>query len=806
MTLKESLKNGAPLSALAEFPQFLHWTVKQDARTGRDYKVTVCPVTGRNINAHDPANWMTAEHAILINETSPHTRGVGFAFTENDPFVFVDIDKCVTDAGEWSPVATDLMGALAGGAVELSQSGKGLHIFGKWSPLEHSCKNGAYGVECYHNERFVALTGNVLAGDAGVDLSAPMADVVARYFQPTVNARDVNWTDGPTHPDWCGPEDDDELIKIACKSVSAGAAFGAAISFRDLWEANTDALALHYPDVYGAGRDWDASSVDAALVMHLAFWTGGDHERIKRLMLRTPHVRDKWDRIEGYLEPTIAGGVAKQGAAYSNPKYKPVEESPEMQAILATQTTAAAAPVIDATAEPAPELDGVITSNNFMPVLDQITHFKGCCYVRSLHQIFTPCGETMDQGRFRATYGGFNFCMDGTNQKTTKSAWEAFTESQGYVFPKVARPRFKPQEPSGEIKDDSVNVYVDPKVACKPGDVTPFLNHVKKLLPNEEDQTIFLSYISGIVQNQGEKAPWTVLLQGAEGNGKTILTMAVEEAIGLQYCHRPNADDIGNKFNGWLADKIFIGVEDIYVNEKRRDVIEILKPMVTGTRQEVQPKGVDKITVDICANFLFNSNHKDAIRKTRNDRRFCVLFCAQQNEEDIYRDGLGGDYFPRLLHWLRECDGFAHVTNYLKTFVIPEKYDFTRAAVRAPISSSTEAAIAASLGTVEQEILEAVEEGRIGFRGGWISSIHLTNLLESKRLAARVPKNKRTGVLKELGYIPHPELRNGRVDNPINCDGGKPRLYIHREAIIDGETRKEVAQRYENAQISEIFT
>src|SRR3546814_2632418 len=51
-------------------------------------------------------------------------------------------------------------------------------------------------------------------------------------------------------------------------------------------------------------------------------------------------------------------------------------------------------------------------------------------------------------------------------------------------------------------------------------------------------------------------------------------------------------------------------------------------------RVEIQAKGQDQVTGDNRANFILTSNHKDAIVKTVNDRRYCVLFTAQQRSEE----------------------------------------------------------------------------------------------------------------------------------------------------------------------------
>ena len=61
--------------------------------------------------------------------------------------------------------------AFAGAAVEVSQSGRGLHIFGTGTIPPHACKNIEQGMELYHEGRFVLLSGNQASGNAASDHS-----------------------------------------------------------------------------------------------------------------------------------------------------------------------------------------------------------------------------------------------------------------------------------------------------------------------------------------------------------------------------------------------------------------------------------------------------------------------------------------------------------------------------------------------------------------------------------------------------------------------------------------------------------
>lgn len=772
---------------LAAYRQWILWTGN---------KLPVNAQTGEVSNAHDPAIWLSAEEAIAAAARAPGT-GVGFVFTEADPFFFLDIDHCLApDRSNWSPLALDLCGRFSGAAVEISQSGEGLHIIGTGQAPAHACKNIAAGLELYTAGRFVALTGNGAIGSAATDCSAPLAVAVAQYFPArNDNATGAEWTTGPV-PEWDGIEDDDTLIERAINRTSARATFGGSAAFRDLWAGNVEALAAAYPT--DDDRPYDGSSADAALAQHLAFWTGKDCDRMRRIMMRSALVRDKWDR-EDYLPRTITRACAMCSTVYSRPakEQEPPPESVEPAAPMGDDSNG---PVIRA-------------GTQYLAPTQQIEHFAGCVYVRDAHAVLTPDGTLLDQGRFRSVYGGYTFALDSANGKTTKNAWEAFVESQAVSYPKAAATMFRPDLTPGAIFDHQgqrlVNNYIEIPVRREPGDPSRFLDHLARLLPNERDRAILMAYMAACVQHKGVKFQWWPLIQGVEGNGKTLFSRVVAEAIGDRYVHTPKAEKISADFNSWIKDKIFIYVEDVYLPDGKREVFEALKPIITNDRQAVEPKGVDQKTEYVVANGMLNSNHKDAIRKTKNDRRIAPFFTAQQEKEDKDRDGLTREYFRDLYDWLKgraayaahgEGYGYAVIAEYLATYPIPDELN-PATGQDAPHTSSTDEAVTASMGGVEQEVLEAIEEGRPGFAGGWISSMALDRLLDSLRATRQIPPSKRRDLLRGLGYDWHPALENGRVHNPVPPDNGKTRLYIRAGHIHANLTQPaEVARKYSEAQ------
>lgn len=764
--------NNLTMQGLAEYRRFIIYrSVPSKTRIGKVDKLPVA-LNGQLTSIQDNSNWMTLDEAKhqLTNFTPDY--GLGFVFTEDLGLYFVDIDNCLTENG-WSDLAKSITIAFTGAYIEVSQSGRGLHIIGKGSPPTHSCKNTAYGLELYTESRFVALTGTHATGDVSFIVNpVTLQWLVDNYFPPAMNVS-AAWTDEPCEG-WNGNTDDDELIKRALRSGSAGAAFGKRAKFADLWAADVTVLREAFPD---ENREYDASSADAALAQHLAFWTGKDCERMVRLMHKSGLVRDKWER-DDYIKRTVLGACSRQVEVLAD--EPPVVASNDLVPVDATVTE-------------------IPYGTSFLSGEQQAVLFKSCVYVTDMHRVLVD-GALLKPEQFRVKFGGYTFMTDISNGRLVRNAWEAFTESQVYRASRVDTSCFRPDlEPMSVIKTGgglSVNIYREIKTPRIAGDVTPFLTHLTKLLPDVHDQRILLSYMAAVVQHKGIKFQWAPLLQGVEGNGKSLFTYCLAACIGNEYTHYPKASQIAKQFNGWMHGKIFIGVEDIYVTDSQREVLEELKPMITGSRIEVERKGVDQQTMDVCCNFMLNSNHKDGIRKTRNDRRFAPFYTAQQEASDLVRDGMAGGYFQRLYAWLR-ADGFAHVHEFLATYKIPDELNPAHGHI-APITTSTREAVAQGLGRIEQEIMEAIDRGDAGFKGGWVSSVMLDRLLHAIGYSRSIAPNKRREIMGNLGYDHHPALKEGRVNNNVLPDNGKPRLYIHRDdaGLMAIHDSAEVARRY----------
>jgi len=773
----------APLVPLTDFRQFMLWRL-EDRGQPKLSKIPFDSQTGQAASAHDPQYWMTADEAVRLAQF--HKCGVAFVLTENDPFFCIDLDNQLLPDGQWSPYALSMIEFFAGAAVEISYSGTGLHIFGRYDALpgEHRVKiKDLPGLEVYTRKRFIAL-GHSPTGDANTDHTGALNAVIAQVGGSVSNVP-ANWTDTPV-AEFTGSQDDSELISKMLASggrkITAGMAFdgqsgGGKATVQDLWAGSVDALSLTYPS--SSDKSFDHSSADMGLCLHLAFWTGKDCARIDRLFRMSALMRPKWERVD-YMRNTILEACRVTQNVYTN--VAPGDAAP----VEPTETNT---------------MFQYRQGLQFLDVEQQRIHFEGCIYIQDPHKILIPDGSLLGTEQFKAMYGGYEFSFD-FNGKLTINAWEAFTQSRIAMFPKAQGLCFRPEVPPGACVNEEgrtlVNTYVPANVDMRPGDVTPFLNHIAKLIPDPRDQEILISYIAACVQYPGVKFQWCPVIQGVEGNGKSLMVKALSKAIGERYTHKPNADDIANKFNHWIYGKLLIACDEIHF-KGNQDIQDALKKFVTDDRIEIQKKGGDQVTGDNRANWIFTTNHRDAVIKQRNGRRYSIFFTAQQHAPDLARDGMTGEYFPRLFSWLAS-GGYAYVAHYLKNLPINDEFNPATTCHVAPDTSSNEAAIRESMGRAEQEIIEAVEAGEPGFCGGWISSIKLKELLDNHRI--RMNRNKVSQMLDDLGYIRHPELKDGRASGYIFLEGPKARPVLYIQAF-GGLTRvpgHEVKKAYMVAQ------
>lgn len=501
--------------------------------------------------------------------------------------------------------------------------------------------------------------------------------------------------------------------------------------------------------------------------------------------------RKQWDSIRN-TEVGWKSLVARNPALKAQVIFQGVDRTGS----LPTTAQPGVAPTAHLSAMPtaeqiAPALD---CSGEYLTHIEQQYWFRDCMFVSNLGLIYDRDGRFLNPAKFNGKYSGKNFIIDG-NGKKTNEAWQAATRSTLWRIPVVDHVRFVPKLGylvviPDDLGREGLNVYRPAIVKRVQGDVTPFLNHIAALLPDQRDQKILLDYLAHNIKYPGEKIAWAPVIQSAEGAGKGVLKRVMKHAIGKTYTYFPKASELaesGAKFNAWLRHKLFILVDEIKVDE-RRELIEVLKPLISEDETEVQSKGVDQELDDNFSNWLFFSNWKDAIPINRNARRFAIMYSPLQTVDDLALRGMNDAYFTALYDWLDYQDGCAIVTDWFMNYPI-ERGAIPR---RAPVTSSTDEAVVLSRSPIERLIIEAIEDGAPGFKGGWVSTIAVMTRIKEAGTIRGISTGTLGTILEAMGFV-----ASGRAPRPFFAEHKDTRTNLYHWAVKGAVEAYGRAQGYE---------
>lgn len=288
-TLKKRLEAGI----LAEILPYRQWVIWRYCLVNNQWKKPPFnPASGRAAKTTDRSTWGTFSQALYQLETGRY-HGIGFVFSDEDPFTGTDLDKAVADDGSiaaWAQAYIDVLDSY----TEYSPSRKGLHILTKATLSGSGRKAGK--IEMYATTHYFTITADHLPGTPA---TINRRQAVQQQLYENLAASDTPGNAENTGGGVVGrvpfTRSDEEIIAKA-----RGAKNGSV--FRALWEGSTAGYA-------------SKSDADFALILLLLYWTDDDTERTDHLFRRSGLYDDKWNRSLGeftYGQVTIYNALKKR--------------------------------------------------------------------------------------------------------------------------------------------------------------------------------------------------------------------------------------------------------------------------------------------------------------------------------------------------------------------------------------------------------------------------------------------------------------------------------------------------------------
>jgi hypothetical protein len=181
-----------------------------------------------------------------------------------------------------------------------------------------------------------------------------------------------------------------------------------------------------------------------------------------------------------------------------------------------------------------------------------------------------------------------------------------------------------------------------------------FFRHMEYIIPVEEEREWFYSWMAFNLQYPEKRCKVTpLLIATAHGTGRGWIVQLMNLLLGSWNCSKTkmstlNGDSSAGQYQEFMNDKLLCAVEEVKDADKPYGVLDSIRSYLTEDTLEINLKYGAKETKRVHTNFLWNSNHADALVLKAEDRRISVFKTVDGPKDN--------DYYDRLYRWLEAED------------------------------------------------------------------------------------------------------------------------------------------------------
>jgi len=580
-----------------QFKPYPHWVCYRliDKGKAKLDKVPYDPKTGRPAKVNDPSTWGSFEQA-LESAKNPKCKydGIGFVFSDDDPFTGIDLDHCVQD-GKILPWAQDIINRLNSYA-EYSPSGTGVHIYVEAIKPKGRCRRGR--VEVYVNGRFLTVTGDRL-DDAPFTIEKRQEEI-DKFHAEAFGNTSSRPTSKPDSKPATTSLSDAELIDRAMNARGG-------VKFRALWNGDISSFPSQ-------------SEADLSLCSKLAFWTGKDHDRIDALFRQSGLMRDKWDERHGeqtYGDMTISKAIEKTTKVYEGKGSRQKSKS---------------------------EGTPLPCDHTWLDKLNRkhaVIMIGGKCVV--LNETFDYTTNRQDI-TFSSPADFKNFyankfvkivCNDGIERdKPLGTSWfnhPGRRQYDGITFAPL-------KETPGQY-----NLWRGFAVEPKEGDCSLYLEHIRSTIANGDAEiyAYIIAWMADAVQHPDQRPGTSIVLRGKQGTGKGVAISEFGKIFGHHFIQIHHTKHLVGNFNAHLKDVLLVFADEAFwAGEKSAE--GVLKAMVTEEYMQIEPKGKDAFRIKNHIRLMVASNNDWVVPAGLEERRFFIQDVGENHIQDR-------EYFGKII-------------------------------------------------------------------------------------------------------------------------------------------------------------
>jgi len=216
---------------------------------------------------------------------------------------------------------------------------------------------------------------------------------------------------------------------------------------------------------------------------------------------------------------------------------------------------------------------------------------------------------------------------------------------------------------SSQLGKCAFNLYRPPALRPIPGDVQPWLDHLRTIYPDDDEH--ILRWLAQRLQQPAVKINHALALGGKQGIGKDTLLEPIKRAVGPWNFGEISPSHMLERFNGFARSVILrineardLGEMNRYAFYEHTKMYTAAPPDVLRINEKYRPE----CTALNCTGVIITTNHQsDGIYLPNDDRRHYVAWSPCEAEQ------FTPHYWNDLWAWF-DAGGAAHVSHYLHKF------------------------------------------------------------------------------------------------------------------------------------------
>jgi predicted P-loop ATPase len=583
----------AKRDSFADKKVWVNWKIV--LRGDKKTKVPFQP-NGKPADATDSDTWHTYAECKAYDEK------VGFVLSDELSMVVIDLDKCLDpETGIIADSAYRMVYEKADTYTEISPSGTGVHIIFKvptpFVPLANRSSKAPH-FEIYSKARYMTYTGNPY------QTKKKIRTLTHEELTSLLEIVGYPWGNNPHIP-----------VDIPTSTIPDAS---TEILARMFASKNGDKIKALYDGDISAYKD-DASAADAALLMHLAYWTQKNPNEMRSLWLASPlGQREKTHKRPDYQDRSIKNAIQKCKDTYT----PPAAADPELDLIYTiTKEGARVYPLI---------------SENIMRLIANHDDFSG---------------------RFRFDEFKNMYEVKDTSESATGGRWREMKDGDAMVIQSQIVSNFPPFI---KVKKDMVfdaiiavanaNKYDSAKDFIRSlqwdgiNRLDSWLTHTYGVADTQYHQAVGSNWFKGMVKRimqPGCKFDHVLVLEGPQGTKKSTSLAIIGRDWHVETTMSTDTKDFFQQFQGKAIIEFSEG-EILGRTETKR-----LKAIITMQYDRFRP-AYGRLPIDFprrCV-FAMTTNQEEYLKDESGNRRWLPVSCVstadvewlEQNRDQLFAE------------------------------------------------------------------------------------------------------------------------------------------------------------------------